>query len=187
MQIQYYQAEATSSPVASNASLNDFQRRAWVLYNGCVEQEGGKQPRPFIFRVDMGFDDSVFTLRSREAFPGAELQTLEVQTGSNIRVRYAYIPVVRNKSKQYTPPKERWPDYAARLLNRAGLDVEPRPEAQLVGYFPLLRGKKMSLPLVNTTCLARVRQPREFARAMVEGIGRKRGFGAGLLLVTPTD
>lgn len=197
MIVEYYEASALCriEPGATRGRrrcLNDYHRTAWRLYSG-GENLRDLPERRFVFRVDeLAGGRGLFTLRCDHAFPGAKARRMDIEAGQRLDLEWLYLPTVRVSrtgeggerlsKKRRTPPKDEWPDYAAALLARNGLRVDPQAlEMRTVMRLPRKRDDHFSLSVVRTRARALVSDPVLASQAWLDGLGPMRSYGFGML------
>ena len=193
MQIDYYEACVLSriNKNPKSICLDDFHKLAWSLFSAGKHYEKGNE-RPFVFRVETALKDRLLiTLRSDRAFEGAVAKRVEVAQGDEVALDFSFIPVRRpDHGPQRTPPSGQWPNYGQGVLDRAGLSVTSvgwsgDVNVELAGYFKIKPDRPAVMPLVDMHCWATVNDVEAFSRSMIDGIGRKRGYGAGMIRIAP--
>lgn len=188
MHVEYYEARAVAKiPGISGARricLDDWHKMAWDLFCGGKRHYEGS--RPFIFRVHQIDAERVFiTVRSPQGFPGAVLRQADVENGQKVSVDICYLPLHRpNKDgqREYVMQSDAWPGMADHTLSRAGLIELADPRTALVSYYRMFPKKVTPIPVVQASRAAVIGDEKAFAAAVVNGIGRKRGYGMGTLV-----
>lgn len=167
-------------------TLDDLHKQAWLMF-GYGPRDAALTERPFIFRFEP-FDDrrTLITLRCDRPFKGAQAHRVVVENGATIEVDYLFFPRRRHKRKAWTPKSEEWASIGAAALQRAGLDLCSEISDKLLDYRKLKAHRPCpALPAVNLRCQATITDVQAFAGAFLDGIGSKRGYGAGLIRLAP--
>lgn len=187
MEVIYYEAcILTRVGVGHGVTMDDFHKSAWALFSTANDQNLGQ--RPFLFRFDSyAGNRSLLTIRSDRKFPGAAQRQLSVSEGCSVEFDLNWIPVRRRGNKPYTPPESEWPDLVLRLCERAGIETTELPVIEVVCTMPFdarMQQRSQNLPIANCRVRGRVSDVDAFAQSYLDGLGRKKGYGMGMIRVT---
>ena len=193
MDIHYYERSVmTRVPIANKSQrvLDDLHRHAWHLFNGTKNERG----RPFVFRFDPINDDRfLVTLRSDKPFKDSVERVLSVHEGDSVTVDLASLPLARRTNHQNGKEVQRervladdeWPDYMQRLIAKAGLSETETPKLTRLAKYRLKPEMWSRKPVANATVTATIQDINAFASAWLDGVGRSRGYGMGMLRLHP--
>lgn len=186
MNIRYHEAAVlTRVPTRRRQITLDYlHKHAWSLFCG-GSRDHNVDKRPFIFRFD-AFDDRRFLimLRCDRPFVGSQARHMNFEIGDPIEIDWQFIPGVRLERKEWTPRSTEWLRLGQRVLLRAGLAADCTLRAQLVRYARRVASQN-PVPVVNVRYRGAIHSESAFATAFLDGIGRKRGYGMGLIRIAP--
>lgn len=187
MIVDYQEAAVlTRVPVAGRMlTLDDLHKHAWTLF--CDGPRDRKlTTRPFIFRFEP-FDDRrmLLTLRSDRPFAGSQARRVAFEAGDRIECDYAFVPTRRNENTPRTPPGDEWVPLGVAILERGGLNITDTPDERLLGYWKKYAQQRGPIPVLTMRCRAAIARPETFASTFLDGIGRRRGFGLGMIRLAP--
>lgn len=196
MTIEYYEACALLrlNTGRREPTLDDFHKKAWDLYANGKRVANG-EPRPFVFRVEPApADRFIFTIRSDRPFHGATQFSLSIERDAQVLLDYSFFPLVRShvegSDDEYREVALSAPDLiekkATDNLARSGVTFNGTAETDLLGYW--FRGatrnlRRFSVPMYHASISATIASEVDFASAFLDGVGRRRGYGAGLIRV----
>jgi len=189
MRIEYHEATAIARLPGVKPGrpmcLDDWHKLAWRLFCGGKNRYQGR--RPFVFRIHPLDAERMFILvRSERAFAHAQPRWLDIEAGQRVVADLCYVPARRpggGGRAEITPRSERWPEIERHTLARAGVEVESASRSSLMGYFKLYAEKSALLPVVHASRSGKVADEAAFAQAFLHGIGRKRGYGMGTIML----
>lgn len=192
MDIRYYERSVlTRVPqIHQQRVLDDLHRHAWQLFSGTQHEPG----RPFVFRFDPVHGSRfLVTLRSDKPFPGCEERALGVRDGAVVMVDLAAIPISRRTIHKNGKPCNRervldraeWPDYMQRLIARAGLSETEPPRLTRLARYRIKPAMRVPNPIVNASVKATIVDAETFAAAWLDGVGRSKSYGLGMLRLNP--
>lgn len=182
--------EALMPVVRAGSDLNQHHKAAWRIF-ACGRE--GIEGRNFIFTIrDLG-GQQYLHIRATEPFPGSRERALDIQEGEAITIRIKLNPlrtVTETNEKTGLPvkhrrlvPKEQRNDWATDMLERRGMSVET---LELLDENVTRWGKPgyrdMSSLVSEFKATVIVSDPALFHEAWVGGIGRRKGYGLGMMV-----
>ncbi|MBO9471051.1 type I-E CRISPR-associated protein Cas6/Cse3/CasE [Endozoicomonas sp. G2_2] len=186
MNIEYNEATvlARIEPQGDRLTLDDLHKYVWSLFSTTADDKKIEK-RPFIFRSEP-FDERrwLLTIRSDRSFKGSRERRIAVEQGDYATIDLASLPLHRfgpDSRKEGTLPSEEWTAYSQRLFERSGLALAEMPDWAHLITLRQFNHKRFTVPLITARCTARIDDVSAFARAYLDGIGRRRGYGCGLL------
>lgn len=186
MDILYHEASILTRVPArgKTVTLDDLHRFAWQLFTrGAPDTDYAR--RPFVFRADPVGDRVLLTLRSDRPFTGATPLALRVATGDTLTLDLCMIPTRRRERREYTPPSSDWPNLWAEKLALAGLTPEADPAIDFMAYWSDARRRGRDLMVMDSRVPVTIDDESALATAWLDGVGRRRAYGMGLLRLTP--
>ena len=172
-----------------------IHQRVWEAFPG--HDKGSRTPFLFAIQEEDGqvyvrsqvapqwHTEGVRTKQERTSYPDGSILVLEVLLN----------PVKRGRREFALLDQDDVVVFAQRLLNRNGVQVlmdedgfgneEPQLFLQRLSGKPVERENKRPVPMNMWRCTAvvQITDTKEFERALVEGVGRKKAFGSGMILV----
>lgn len=144
--------------------------------------------REFLFRVNV-FEDAQSLVFLRAAQLPAHLRPRRLpmpEQGARLRFALDCNAVHRNDRQSYPVPEAQLPDWLAAQGERLGYalgDTQVRISVQPCRH----PGHQHSVQVAHYQGDLTVTDATQFADTLLQGIGRHRGFGMGLLLVAPYE
>lgn len=189
MRVEYHEASAiTAAPqVDGRTTLDEIHKLAWRLYLG-GQAAKPMASRPFIFRFDpvpsaASTERLLLTIRADHSFAGSVSHALSIREGDRLRFDYSYMAMARRGSIEIDLERPRWEEKALAGLGRAGLACEADDiDCATLGRWQHWH-KGRGWTVLTATAEATVTDGHAFAGAYLDGTGRKRGYGFGLLRV----
>ena len=165
-------------------SVYQLHRQLWKLF------PENPQPRPFIYRFDELGDKMIVCLRTSRSdllLESAHPHLLDVSTdithGQHYGFRIRVVPEIRTENKVIQTPRgidaEEWFAKKAQGHGFEVLDIRTCDSRGCVFYGK--RGRKITLNDTTIEGELKVKEGNAFEAAMLNGIGRHKGFGYGLL------
>lgn len=190
MNITYHEATMLihlPSSTGGAATLGDIHKYAWAVFTRDGTYQASPR-RPFVFRFEPTVaGHTLLTLRADRPFHGATPQTLSVTTGQFLTLDLAMIPTRRRQNREYTPKSQDWPGLWANKLERAGF----RAATDNITIDLLERrhwnSGQRTLAVVNGCAHGEITDTSAFARAWLQGVGRRKAYGFGLLRQSPNQ
>ena len=192
MIVHYYEGSALAhpgNPPGKEVTLDDRHKTAWRLFTGASDYPGGQ--RNFLFRAEpLGPNRHLFMLRSAEPFPGGAPREIDLRKGARLNLEWvmsptitAGVPVHGQRGKHMPAPRERWPEVVASRLAASGLTLADPQGLEVLEWTSVrhVRRKKGRFTVAQFRAAVTVSDPIKAASAWLDGVGRKKGYGMGML------
>lgn len=192
MIVHYYEGSALAhpgNPPGKEVTLDDRHKTAWRLFAGTADYPGGQ--RNFLFRAEpLGPNRHLFMLRSAEPFPGGAPREIELKEGTRLNLEWVMSPTITascgvhgQRGKHMPAPRERWPEVVTSRLAAGGLALADPQDLDVLEWTSVrhVRRKKGRFTVAQFRAAVTVSDPIKAASAWLDGIGRKKGYGMGML------
>lgn len=195
MIVHYYEGSALANPgnpPGQEVTLDDRHKAAWRLFSGNSHYSGGQ--RNFVFRAEpLGSNRDLFMLRSAEPFQGGSPCEITLEAGGRLVLEWLMSPTIatgrvktsthEQRGKHIPAPREDWPAVASLRLAGAGLGLADPEGVEVLGATGVRHSRRCNarFTVARFRAAVIVDDPIKAATAWLNGIGRKKGYGMGML------
>lgn len=170
------------TPRGPRVTYDDMHKTAWDLYSGWAHRPGAT--RTFIYRFEpVNAARFMFTIRSGEPFYQSERKVLSVNSGDRMAVALATPAIVRRGDRVRHLGRDEAEQKIMTSMECVGATVERVMDQRLMASYALKPRTDFSFRLDDFEMGISVRDEIGFADAFLGGIGRKRGYGGGLMQI----